>query len=128
MYTLKNVYSTFFGGEDDLKIPIKFMWSNVSFKAVTTLHIFCLKDLPIDVNRVLKFSTMTVLLLLSPFMPIVICFIYLGAPESSRQDVGIGRNTSLLRTTKRRITTNLKPINNQKCQKIKLHGTPTTKD
>ena len=28
--------------------------------------------------------------------------------------------------TKRRITTNLKSINNQKCQKIKLHGTPTT--
>ena len=32
----------------------------------------------------------------------------------------------LPRTTKRRITTNLKSINNQKCQKIKLHGTPTT--
>ena len=30
-------------------------------------------------------------------------------------------------TTKRRITTNLKSINNQKGQKIKLHGTPTTK-
>ena len=29
-------------------------------------------------------------------------------------------------TTKRRITTNLKSINNQKCQKIKLHGTLTT--
>ena len=24
------------------------------------------------------------------------------------------------------MTTNLKSINNQKCQKIKLHGTPTT--
>ena len=31
----------------------------------------------------------------------------------------------LPQTTKRRITTNLKTINNQKCQKIKLHGTPT---
>ena len=31
-------------------------------------------------------------------------------------------------TTKRRITTNLKSINNQKCQKIKLHGTPTAKE
>ena len=29
-------------------------------------------------------------------------------------------------TTKRRITTNLKSINNQKGQKIKLHGTLTT--
>ena len=34
----------------------------------------------------------------------------------------------LPRTTKRRITTNLKSINNQKFQKIKLHGTPTTKE
>ena len=31
-------------------------------------------------------------------------------------------------TTKRRITTNLKTINNQNCQKIKLHGSPKTKD
>ena len=35
---------------------------------------------------------------------------------------------SLLHITKRRITTNLKTINNQKCQKIKLHGTLTTKE
>ena len=41
---------------------------------------------------------------------------------------GVGRNPSLPRTTKRRITTNLKSINNQKCQKIKLHGTLTTKE
>ena len=27
-----------------------------------------------------------------------------------------------------KITTNLKTINNQKCQKIKLHGTPTAKE
>ena len=39
----------------------------------------------------------------------------------------VGRNASLPRTTKRRITTNLKTINNQKFQKINLHGTPTTK-
>ena len=47
---------------------------------------------------------------------------------SSGQDGGTGRNPSLPHTTKRRITTNLKSINNQKCQKIKLHGTPTTKE
>ena len=46
----------------------------------------------------------------------------------SSQDGGIGGNPSLPRTTKRRITTNLKSINNQKCQKIKLDGTPTTKE
>ena len=45
---------------------------------------------------------------------------------SSCQDEGVGRNPSLPHTTKRRITTNLKSINNQKCQRIKLHGTLTT--
>ena len=40
----------------------------------------------------------------------------------------IGRNPLLPCTTKRRITTNLKSINNQKCHKIKLYGTPTTKE
>ena len=47
--------------------------------------------------------------------------------KQSSQDGGIGRNLSPL-TTKRRITTNLKTINHQKCQKIKLHGTPTAKE
>ena len=46
---------------------------------------------------------------------------------SSSQDGGIGRKPLPPCTTKRRITTNLKSINNQKCQKIKLHGTPTTR-
>ena len=47
---------------------------------------------------------------------------------SSDQDGGVNTNPSLPHTTKRRITTNVKLINNQKCQKIKLHGTPTTKE
>ena len=47
---------------------------------------------------------------------------------SSSQDGGVGRNPSLPHTTKRRITTNLKSINNQRCQNIKLHGAPTTKE
>ena len=46
--------------------------------------------------------------------------------QSSGQDGGVGRNPALPHTTKSRKTTNLKSINNQKCQKIKLHGTPTT--
>ena len=41
----------------------------------------------------------------------------------SGQDGGVGRNPSLPCTTNRRIT-----INKQKCQKIKLHGTLTTKE
>ena len=48
--------------------------------------------------------------------------------SSSNQDGHVSRNPSLPRTTKRRITTNLKSINNQKCQKIKLHGSLTTKE
>ena len=40
----------------------------------------------------------------------------------------ICRNASPPPTTKRRITTNLKTINNQNCQKFKLHGSPTTKE
>ena len=44
------------------------------------------------------------------------------------QDRGVGRNTSLPNTTKRRITTNFKIKNNQNCPKIKLHGAPTTKE
>ena len=52
----------------------------------------------------------------------------LGFFLSSGQDGGIGRNPLLPHTTKRRITTNLKSINNQKCQKIKLHRTPITKE
>ena len=47
---------------------------------------------------------------------------------SSSQDGGIGRNAALPCTTKGRITTNLKTINNQNCQKVKLHGTQTTKE
>ena len=47
---------------------------------------------------------------------------------SSGQDGGVGRNPLLACTNKRKITTNLKSINNQKHQKVKLHGTPTTKE
>ena len=53
---------------------------------------------------------------------------YRALQRSSGQDGGIGRNPLLPHTTKRRITTNLKSINNQKCQKVKLHGTLTTKE
>ena len=34
----------------------------------------------------------------------------------------------MLHTTKRRVTINLETINNQSWQKIKLHGTQTTKE
>ena len=41
---------------------------------------------------------------------------------------GISRYTVQPHTTKRRTTTNLKTKNNQNCQKIKLYGSPTTKE
>ena len=44
------------------------------------------------------------------------------------QDVGIGRNASLLHATTRKITTNFKTNNTPNCQKIELHGSLTTKD
>ena len=51
-----------------------------------------------------------------------------NSTQSSGQDGGIGKNPSLTCTTKRRTITNLKSINNPKCQKIKLHGTQTIKE
>ena len=48
--------------------------------------------------------------------------------ESSGLDGVACRNASLPHTTKRRITTHLKTMNNQKCQKIKLHGSPTARE
>ena len=47
---------------------------------------------------------------------------------TSGQDGGIGRYILPPRTTKRRTTTNLKTRNNQNCQKVKLYGSPTTKE
>ena len=42
--------------------------------------IFCLVDLSIGVNGVLKSPTITVLLLISPFILVSICLTYCGAP------------------------------------------------
>ena len=47
------------------------------FKASVSLLIFCLDDLSIDVNRVLKSPTIIVLVLTYPFMSVNICFMYL---------------------------------------------------
>ena len=59
---------------------IKSFCSNVSFKASVSLLICCLDDLSIDVSGVLKFPTIIVLLSISPFMSVNICFMYLVAP------------------------------------------------
>ena len=69
-----------YSNKDVKKNKIKYIWSNVSFKSAVSLLIFCLYGLSIDVNGVLQFPTIIILLLISPFKSITICFIYLGAP------------------------------------------------
>ena len=56
---------------------------NVSFKASVSLLIFRLDDLSIDVIEVLKSPTIIVLLSVSPFVSVNICFMYLGGPMLS---------------------------------------------
>ena len=48
--------------------------------------------------------------------------------RTSSQDGGVGRHTVPPHTNKRRTTTNLKTKNTQNRQKIKLYGSPTTKE
>ena len=52
----------------------------MSFKANVSLLIFCLDDLSIGISGVLKFPTIIVLLLFSPFMFVNICYMYFAAP------------------------------------------------
>ena len=61
-------------------MSIKSIWSNVSFKASVSLLIFCLNDLSVDVSGVLKSTAIIMLLSISPFMSVNICFMYLGTP------------------------------------------------
>lgn len=63
---------------NDLKISNKFILSLVSFKTTVFLLIFCLENLPIDINGVLKSSTLTASQLISHFMSIKICITYVG--------------------------------------------------
>ena len=52
----------------------------MSFKAILSLLIFYLDDLPIDVIGVLKSSTIIVLLSISSFMFVMNWFIYSSVP------------------------------------------------
>ena len=68
----KKVYSSVFGW-NVLKISMKSISSNVSFKTCVFLLIFYFDDLSIGVSGVLKFPTIIVLLSISPFMSVTIC-------------------------------------------------------
>ena len=59
-----------------LKISMRYISSNVSFKTCVSLLIFCLDDLPIDVRGVLKSPIIVVLLSVSPFMSVNVCLMY----------------------------------------------------
>ena len=67
---LKNVYSSAFGW-NVLKISMKSILSNVSFKAYVSLLIFCFDDLSTGVSAVLKSPAIIVLLSISPLCLLV---------------------------------------------------------
>ena len=64
----KKVYSAF--GWNVLKISMRSISSNVSFKTSVYLLIFCFDDLFIGVSGVLEFPTIIMLLSISPFMSV----------------------------------------------------------
>ena len=68
-----------FLGWNVLNISVKYFCSIVSIKTTVFLLIFWIEDLSIDVSGMLKFFTIIVLLLTSPFISVSNCFMYLGA-------------------------------------------------
>ena len=60
-------------------MSIRSNWPIISFKVFVSLLIFCLLDLYIGVNGVLKYLTIIVLLLISPFKLASIYFTYYNA-------------------------------------------------
>ena len=62
------------------KISIKSYCSIVSFRISVALLIFCLEVLSIHVSGVLKSPPIIVVLSISPFMSVSICFLCLDAP------------------------------------------------
>ena len=72
------MYSAF--GWNVLKISVRSIWHDVSFKACVSLLIFCFNDQVTGVSGVLKSPPIIVLLSVSPFMSVNIYFMHLGAP------------------------------------------------
>ena len=68
----KKVYSPACGW-NVLKISVRSISSNVSFKTCVSLLIFCFDHLFIGVGGVLKSPTIIVLLSISPFMSVSVC-------------------------------------------------------
>ena len=69
------MYSSAFGW-NVLKISVRSISSNVSFKTCVSFLMFCFDDLSISVSGELKSSTIIVLLSISPFMSVSVCLMY----------------------------------------------------
>ena len=69
------VYFSAFGW-NVLKISMRSISSNVTFKTCVSLLIFCIDDLSIGVSGMLKSPTIIVLLSISPFMSVSVCLMY----------------------------------------------------
>ena len=72
---LEKVYSSAFGW-NVLKISMRSISSNVSFKTCVSLIIFSFDDLSIGMSGVLKSPTIIVLLSISPYMSVSVCLMY----------------------------------------------------
>ena len=70
----KKMYHSAFGW-NVLKISMRSISSNVSFKTCVSLLIFCFDDPSISVSRVLE-SPIIVLLSISPFVSVSVCLMY----------------------------------------------------
>ena len=71
----KNVHSSALGW-NVLKISMRSISSNISFKTCVSLLIFCFDYLPIGISGVLKSPSIIVLLSISPFMSVSVCLMY----------------------------------------------------
>ena len=75
MHLRKKVYSSVFGWKV-LKISMRSISSDVSFKTCVSLLILSFDDLSIGVSGVLESATIIVLLSISPFMYVSFCLMY----------------------------------------------------
>ena len=69
------MYSSAFGW-NVLKMSMRSISSNVSFKICVSILIFSFDDLSIGMSGVLKYPTIIVLLSISPFMSVSVCLMY----------------------------------------------------
>ena len=69
------MYSSAFGWKV-LKVSVRSIWSNISFKICVSLLIFCFDKLSMGESGVLKSPNIIVLLSIYPSMPGSVCLVY----------------------------------------------------